>query len=70
MVTAYQIDPKTGLVMVFVKPEEVDLTLTMLMRGIRPDDLHDPRIYRLLKGWELVWANLFPDKPIPEEEIE
>lgn len=59
---AYQADPKTGLVMILVSPTEIDLTLTLLMRGMEPGDLTDPEIKGLLKGWEVVHANNVPTK--------
>ncbi len=67
MVTAYQVDPKTGLIMIFLSPEEVELTLALVMRGIAPGELRDSEITRLLKGWELVFENTGQGPP-PEEE--
>jgi len=57
MVTAYQVDPKTGLIMLLMSPAEVELTLHLVMRGIKPGELKDSEILRLLKGWELVFEN-------------
>lgn len=69
MVTAYQVDPETGLIKILMTPGEVELTLALVMRGISPPDLRNSEITRLLKGWELVFENTVQGPPGEEKPL-
>ena len=62
MVQAYRADPKTGAVWLLLTPRELQLTLTLLMRGFTPEALESEEYKELLRGWELTYEALGPKK--------
>ena len=60
MVTGYQVDPKTGAIMLLLSPEELEVILILVMRGLDPKSLETDLPQKILKGLELVYENCGP----------
>lgn len=60
MVTAYQVDPKTGALMLLLTPEELEIVFILVLRGLDPESLNTEETKRVIKGLELVYENYGP----------
>lgn len=60
MVTAYKADPKTGLIMLLVTPEELEIIFILALRGIDPQSLNTEPTKKVIKGLELIYENYGP----------
>lgn len=60
MVTAYQADPKTGLIMLLVTPVELEILFILALRGLEPKSLDDAGVKKAIKGLELIYENFGP----------
>jgi len=62
VVTGYQVDPKTGAIMLLLSPEELEVILILVMRGLDPKSLETDLTQKILKGLELVYENCGPGR--------
>lgn len=66
MVTAYQVEPKTGGLMLLLTPKELETIFTLALRGLDPPALHDDHAKKVIKGLELIYENYGPKEPGPD----
>lgn len=62
MVTAYQVDPKTGAIMLLLTPVQLEILLILVLRGLDPQSLGTPATKELIRGLELIYENYGPRK--------